>query len=153
MFKAIIYKEWLKIRWGLLAMTGISLLVLVNILLHVSHDIKFEGANGYWAIVIFRGYQFYGSLRLVPLLIGVVIAFSQFLPEILLNRLKLTLHLPARENKLLFQMILVGFTALFILFLFTLLILAVITSIYFPSEVLSSVLITSLPWFIPDTLL
>lgn len=148
MFKAILYKEWLKIRWVYLAMIIVSLLLLLNILLNIAHDMKFVGANGYWSSVIFRGYQFYFSLRFIPVLIGLVIAFSQFMPEILTNRLKLTLHLPVKENKLLFQMILIGFFALLMLFFLILLILSIMTRIYFPVEILSSMIITSLPWFI-----
>ena len=148
MFKAVLYKEWLKIRWVYLAMIVVSMLLLLNILLNIAHDMKFVGANGYWSSVIFRGYQFYYSLRLVPVLIGLVIAFAQFLPEILLNRLKLTLHLPVKENKLLLQIIIIGLLALLLLFSLTLLILSIITRIYFPADILFSMLITSLPWFI-----
>ena len=147
MFKAILYKEWLKIRWIYLAMIIVSMLLLLNILLNIAHDMKFVGANGYWSSVIFRGFQFYHSLRFVPLLIGLIIAFAQFLPEMLMSRLKLTLHLPVKENKLLFQMIFIGFLALFMLFFLILLMLSIMTRFYFPADILSSMLITTLPWF------
>jgi len=148
MLKAILYKEWLKIRWVYLAMIVISLLLLLNIFLNIAHDMKFVGANGYWSSVIFRGFQFYHSLRFVPLLIGLVIAFAQFLPEMLMSRLKLTLHLPVKENKLLFQMIFIGFLALLLLFFLTVLMLSIMTRIYFPADILFSMLITTIPWFI-----
>jgi len=144
----MIFKEWLKIRWVYLATSVAAVLILVNIFLNVAHDMKFFGAEAFWSSIVFRGLQFYDNLRLVPVLIGFVIAFGQFLPEILMNRLKLTLHLPVRENRLFVQMIFVGFVALLILFCFMLLILSIITRIYFPMDILASVLITSLPWFI-----
>ena len=148
MYKAIFYKEWLKIRWIYFAMSAVSLLILGYILLNISHDLKFIKAPSYLYQVIFMGAKFYSIYMYIPLLTGLVIAISQFVPEVHSSRLKLTLHLPENENKILIEMISVGFLFLILLFLFSIIVLAIIVRIYFPTEIVNSVLYTSSPWFI-----
>ena len=101
MIQAIIYKEWLKLRWPVLIMTGIFILLIVKIALSVAYGMRFYEPNTFWNEVIMRGYQFYTDIKYVPVLAGIVIAAAQYFPEISANRLKLTLHLPLNENKIL----------------------------------------------------
>ena len=54
MWKSIIYKEWLKVRWFFLVFTGLGILAIGNIFLKVQHDFKFNDANNYWYYVLFR---------------------------------------------------------------------------------------------------
>lgn len=148
MFKAIIFKEWLKIRWATFFLAVIALFLLLNILLNVSHDMKFMEARVYWYNVVFRQRLFYHGLMYLPVLSGIILALAQFMPEMSANRLKLTFHLPVKENNVLLQMLSVGFVSLISLFVITLLLLIIIVQIYFPKEVLWSVLMTSAPWFL-----
>lgn len=148
MFKAIIYKEWLKIRWSYIGMAAVTLFVLLYIHLKLSHDMKFSEATSYWYYVIFRGIKFYLQFKYIPFLAGLAVALTQFVPEINMKRLKLTLHLPMRENAILVQMMSVGVISLVILFIAAILILSVITLNFFPHEMLGSILLTTLPWFL-----
>lgn len=109
---------------------------------------KFSEATSYWYYVIFRGLKFYLQFKYIPFLAGLVVALTQFIPEINMKRLKLTLHLPMRENNILVQMMSVGIVSLILLFALAILILSVITLNFFPVEMLQSVLITTIPWFL-----
>jgi len=148
MFKAIIYKEWLKIRWSYLGMTAVTLFALLYIHLKLAHDLKFSDATSYWYYVIFRGIKFYAEFKYIPFLAGLIVAFTQFIPEINQKRLKLTLHLPMRENKILVHMMMVGVAALAALYLIALILLSIIALREFPMEMLNSLLISTAPWFL-----
>jgi hypothetical protein len=146
MYNALIYKEWLKIRWAFWGMTLLSLLVLTYILLNVSFDMEYMTPKGFWGYVILLNYPFFTDIQYIPVLAGIVLAFAQFSPEMNSSRLKLTMHLPAKENTLLFQMISIGFFLLLGLFILISILIGAITGFYFPKEVVAFVLNTSFPW-------
>ncbi|MDR3610390.1 MAG: ABC transporter permease [Ignavibacteriaceae bacterium] len=146
MYKSLLYKEWLKIKWAFWGITLLSLLVLLLMMLNVAYDMEQMTPKGYWSYVIQLGYQFFTDLQYLPVLAGVVIAIAQFSPEMNNSRLKLTMHLPVKENSLLFQMISIGFILLVALFVLIAVLLGIITGIYFPSEVVYSALNATFPW-------
>lgn len=113
--------------------------------LALSQAIKFNLENIYWFYVIFRQLIFYSLIKYIPLLAGITLSLSQFIPEVVSSRLKLTFHLPLNENKVLIQKLLFGYFLLFCLFVLLSVLLAISTLTYFPYEVLASVLITSFP--------
>lgn len=148
MLGSLCFKEWLKIRWTYFAMIFLSLLILGYILLTLTHDLRFVNAPSFWSQVIFMGYNFYSLFTYFPLVAGVALAVAQFVPEIHSNRLKLTLHLPEKENMLLLQMITFGLICLVLLYFFSLLLLLIISSLFFPYQVLSSIIFTTAPWYL-----
>jgi hypothetical protein len=148
MYNALIYKEWLKIRWAFWGMTLLSLLVLTYILLNVAYDMEYMTPKGFWGYVILLNYPFFTDLQYIPVLTGIVLAFAQFSPEMTSSRLKLTMHLPAKENTLLFQMISIGFFLLLGLFILISILIGAISGFYFPKEVVAFVLNTSFPWLV-----
>lgn len=149
MFKAFIFKEWLKIRWACLAMLAVFVLMLINIVLNVAYNMRFSEPTSYWYNLMFNGRLFYSGVFIyVPALAGIVLALTQFIPEVSASRLKLTLHLPMKENSILLNMAAIGTTALALIYIFTYIFLSSITLIYFPVEMLWSVWLTSIPWFI-----
>jgi hypothetical protein len=148
MLKALVFKEWLKIRWAALIMLAIFLLAIIKIVLDVSYNIRMYQAHNYWYDLTVRGVLFYHSFYYLPLLAGLLIGATQFFAEISSNRLKLMLHLPVRENALLIFMTAFGIAALTSIFLSGFILLSLITIWFFPFEVLWSVWLTSLPWFL-----
>jgi len=149
MVKSIVFKEWLKIRWAAYAVSLIFLLMLGYIYLNTSYYMRFMAPSEMWYNVVVRAYIYYGNLFIyLPLFAGILIGITQFVPEISENKLKLHLHLPLKENYLLFWMIFIGTALLLIIFIVSFLILELISSLFFPYEVLKSVLLTSLPWFL-----
>lgn len=148
MFSALLYKEWLKIRWTYLSLSVIILISVVYIFLTAAHSIEINGTVAYWSYVIYLKYPFYSDLHYIPFIIGVVLALVQFYPEIDSGRLKLTLHLPVKENKILLQMILIGGCFLIALIAITLLAYSIISSNFFPKELTYNSVYILLPAFL-----
>ena len=149
MYKSVFFKEWLKIRWASMGLLIAFLLMLGYIYLNTSYYMRFIEPNGMWYNVIIRGMIFYGDWFVyLPLFAGLLIGVTQFIPEISSNRLKLALHLPMKENVMLLTMLSIGTIVLFVIFTITYLLLTIISLYFFPLEVLNSLIITSLPWYV-----
>lgn len=148
MFASLMYKEWLKIRWTFAGMSLLFLLVILYIYLHLSYIMRINESYAVWYTVIFRGYQFYNYLLYIPLLVGVAIGIAQFVPESTAGRLKLSLHLPMNDQKMLALMNLFGFSIIWGVYILMVVLLSLITIIYFSTDVLWSVLETTIPWLL-----
>ena len=149
MLKSLLFKEWLKIRWASAAVLLVFLLMLGYIYVNTSYYMRFIEPTGMWSNVIIMGMIFYGGLYIyLPLFSGILIGITQFVPEISANRLKLTLHLPLKENTILLSMLSTGTLTLLIIYIISYIILSMISIHFFPVEVLYSMIITSLPWFV-----
>jgi hypothetical protein len=150
MWKSVVYKEWLKIRWFTLVFTGLGLLAVGNLFLKVQHDFTFSTAPGYWYQVLFQNHQFfnYGLFKFIPSLGALAIALAQYFPETVNKRIKLTFHLPINENNVLLIMMLTGATCILAAYLVMGLTFTAFCSLYFPSEITEALLISILPWFL-----
>jgi hypothetical protein len=148
MFRAIMFKEWLKIRWVAAALLAISLILMGSIALTVNRDMTFNSPISVWSAVVFLGYQYYGSLRYLPLLIGLAIAAAQFVPESASGRLSLSLHLPMRENGIMLRMLATGAMVVAALLCLLLLLLWGISAWFFPWEISRAALLSATPWML-----
>ncbi len=148
MYKSLAYKEWLKIRWAVLGALIVELAVLTGLFIHLRAIIEFNKANGVWTYIVFKDYMFFDQIKYIPLLVGMAVAISQFYPEIQSSRLKLTLHLPLKENNTLLFMVLVGFIQLLILFIIFFVILYSGSTLVFPAQITYAMFLTSLPWIL-----
>lgn len=149
MIKALIYKEWLKIRWILLASMAVFLIEFLHIAMTTGYNMRNAGAEQVFYYFTIRQMIFYGGILVyIPGLAGIVLAFGQYLPEISASRLKLTLHLPLKENKILIYMNLIGTISLLIIFMLMYFVFSMIVLYFFPAEILISAIKTSLPWFL-----
>lgn len=148
MVKSIFYKEWLKIRWALLAMGIIFAGGLIYIFASVGHTYRFIEAPSYWYNIIFRGIKFYTTLQYLPLLAGLVVAAVQFVPEIQRKRIKLTFHLPVDEYNVLLAMAGIGYVSLLLIYIVSALIFMIGGYAYFPSDIVHSAIGTILPWYL-----
>ncbi len=146
MVQALFYKEWLKVRSAFFVLLAIYVVIVIKIALEISYQIRFAEANNYWYRVIVMGEFFFNDLRFFPALIGLVIAFAQYMPEIDSSRLKLTLHLPLKEDHILLFMVGVGSLVLISLNLLGLGLFSIVTARIFPWEMLLNTWITILPW-------
>ncbi len=147
MLKSLIYKEWIKIRWLALAILVAGILMQINIFLKVRHDIIFVDAANYWYSVLFRNYQYFGSLKFLPLIGGLGLAIAQYFPETVNKRIKLTFHLPVDEDEILIKIQTFGAMSLIAIFLLLGLFFFVGSSIFFPAEIIIPALLSSAPWF------
>lgn len=145
MIKAIFYKEWIKTRQLILLLCAIFFALLGYTWLNISSDFRSNGAVEIWGAAISAKYSLIPSiLYYFPLVCGALIGLLQFSSEITNKRLKLTLHLPIKESRVMAALYLFGalitLSLSFLLFTISLLIL----SVYFPSEIL----IMTLPYLL-----
>jgi len=148
MIKSLVYKEWLKVRWSYIGLVLLNMIVVINICVSLFNAFKFYKANQIYDGVMSWGYVFYIDLMYIPLATGILLGVVQFFPEINSSRLKLTLHLPMRESKSLLTMQWYGLSLLIAIFIADAVIISILALTYFPSEVVGSFIIMSLPWFL-----
>ena len=148
MIKSVFLKEWLKVRWIWLLALAINLCALGYLLLTIRHQFQVEHSEmiWYWAFELRR--LLFVPFKYVPLLTGAMIAVAQFLPEMISNRFRLSLHLPIRADLLVWSW--VGFGALMggIIMLIDAVGLYFIIAGWFPEEAAVSAVMTAAPWFL-----
>lgn len=148
MIKAILFKEWLKIRWVVFGAVLAVIGFLAYIGLNVRQYFKMNDPISVWVYFVQRKVLYYSILKFIPAFIAVVLAIVQFAPEMAKKRYRLTFHLPYDEIKSLFFMSGIGLILILLVALIMLVGLAIIGSVYFPAEVTHSSLITVLPWLL-----
>ncbi|KAB7530226.1 hypothetical protein F8C76_01575 [Flagellimonas olearia] len=148
MLKAIVYKEWIKIKRVSLFLLLIGVLIVIGIYSNVRHELIIKDAESYWNGILQQRAIWFYVLKFVPLIVGLLIAVAQFVPEIVDKRIKLTLHLPTNEETIVLKMVLFGFFC-------TTLILSVFMGMFlgmgayfFPQEIVWVSFLTTAPWFL-----
>lgn len=117
MNKALLFKEWIKTRWMILLMFAVFALAMGYIALRISSAARNVGMPHLWEVFILKNVVLLDQIKVLPLLAGIVMGITQFIPEMTKKRFKLTLHLPLGENRILFLML--GFGVICLLTLFT----------------------------------
>lgn len=148
MTKAIFYKEWIKTRWYFLLMAAVSISFTAYALLRINRVVTFKGADHLWAILLTRDNTFIDRLSYLPLLGGIALAIVQYVPEMVQKRLKLTLHLPYPQQKMITGMLAAGLAELLLLFALQYIIMYGYMQALLPVELVSRILLTATPWFI-----
>ncbi len=146
MIESIYYKEWYKSRWTLLlillAFTGVILYSFISI----SQNLRVQGINNVWDLIVQKGIYYFATIKYLPLLAGIILAISQYTPEMINKRLKLTLHLPMHESKIMMSMLSYGIINLILIFTLVYAVIYWGTWMYFPNEVASWNTVIILPW-------
>jgi len=148
MIKSIIYKEWLKIRWVIICAAAILFLSVVQIFLTLRHDMSAAEATNYWYNIIFLNLSFFNILKFIPVAVGLSVAAFQYVPEVTEKRIKLSLHLPMKEDRMILSMHLFGTCCLIMVFVLFLLVFAITNSLFFPAELNLAALQTVFPWIL-----
>lgn len=148
MFKSLIYKEWLKTRWFMAGFLLLGMLAVSLIFVKVQHDFKFYEGQNYWNSILFQGFKYYASFKFIPLVGGVILGISQYFPETVEKRIKLSFHLPMDENKILVLMMSYGIIALTAAFLCLFALFTTLSVIFFPQEIVFGAITSILPWFL-----
>lgn len=146
MLKAIFLKEYWKIRRPWFALLMLNLALMGYIYIDTRQLFLLTNPEVVWYRVLHIGQMYYASFKFAPVLTGLLIACIQFLPEMRDERLRLSLHLPISPHRLVLAHILVGLVAGGGLILFDLTALCMITSVFFPKEVVVLTFLTTLPW-------
>ena len=148
MWKSVVYKEWLKIRWFLIGFTLLALLCVGYLFLVVQHGVLFSSARNYWYGMLFLGIRYFSWLKFIPLAGGIMIGVAQYFPETINKRIKLVFHLPVQENKIILMMHAFGTACLVLSYLTVLGLFALLSRIFFPSQMVREAIISVLPWFL-----
>ena len=145
---AIFYKEWIKTRWYYLLAVVTTLCFSGYCMLRINRAIGLKGAAHIWEAMLQRDAIFVDLLQYVPLIVGVLMAVVQFVPEMQRKCLKLTLHLPYSQLKMVATMLLSGLILLIVCFALSFLLMDVYMRTVFAAELKNHVLFTTLPWFL-----
>jgi hypothetical protein len=148
MIKALLYKEWLKTRWVLAVLAVTAILLHLYIFTKIDRAFGIAGKEHIWDIIVNRKQFLFSDLTYFPLFSAILIALFQFVPEITQKRLKLTLHLPLRENTVVLWTAGYGAGLLGLLYIIQLVFFVSGVNHHFPYEIRNSTLLTITPWYI-----
>ncbi|MDR1437036.1 MAG: hypothetical protein LBI65_02840 [Candidatus Symbiothrix sp.] len=148
MYQSIVYKEWIKTQKIIWLLLAAFLSAGFYSFLKIAGEIRLTGMVAYWEAIIQKDTALLPYFKYLPLLGGFLTAIAQYIPELQYKRLKLTLHLPLNENRIVSVMLLYGFSVTGLLILFTLPGLLLGLSLYFPPEIVCAAFWNILPWFI-----
>jgi len=148
MFKATFYKEWIKLRlyWALLLAANLGFAAYLSLRLRAVHE--FNSAVAIWGAWIFKGYLFFDPYHYAPLVTGILIGALQFLPEIFSKRIRLVLHLPLGEERVVAQHLLAGLLLLTLILAPVTALFACTGAVYFPAEFQRNLWLTLSPWLL-----
>ena len=133
MLRAIFYKEWLKTRWYYLVAVLLSLGFVGYVLLNFFRAAGLKGIAHLWEVMLLRD--------------AVFVDLLQFVPEMQRKCLKLTLHLPCPELRMIGAMLLYGGLLLGVLFAVSLGVLFVAFRGVLAPELVRHILLTAAPWY------
>lgn len=98
-------REWQKLRRSLLALAVVYLLTDLYLLLQLHSLIVLRGRSELYSLIVDSGSTFVEASHSLPLLLGLLLSLAQFVPELQQRRLKLTLHLPYPQTRLLLTLL------------------------------------------------
>lgn len=142
------YKEWVKthrIVWLIVLLFAGAMIYSSLTLIQM---LRINGATATWGNVILKDVILIPEMEYLPLIAGSLLAFAQYFPEITDKRLKLTLHLPCKEDHILFSLMAFGNLILTGVFVISMAVLLVIIGTFFSREIVLLNLQTALPWFL-----
>lgn len=135
MIKSILKKEFLKIKLYFF----VSIVFSLGFVIYFGYNLNFsfttvEPESMMWYRLIHLEQKPYDIFANLFLLLGALVAITQFVPERLKNRIKLITHLPISMQKSLFLHIVVGLCIVCILALSLTLLCSFIMHYYYPVE-------------------
>lgn len=148
MLKAIFYKEWIKTRWFFILALLATLGFAGYCMLRVNRVVVFKEASHVWEVMLSRDAIFIDMLQYIPLLVGVLLAIVQFVPEMHRKCLKLTLHLPYPALRMVMAMLFGGVLLLLVCFASNFLLMWAYLQTVLAPELTAHILLTALPWYL-----
>lgn len=146
MIQALLFKEWVKTRRVIILISLLFVALIAYSLINVEQLFRISGAVQVWSTIILKDMPILPSFaQWLPLLAGLLLGISQFAPEMHDKRLKLTLHLPLTEVKIISTLLLFGTAVLLMIFLLSYLILSLLFTYYYPVEIIQAMIWNSIP--------
>ncbi len=140
MIRHLFYKEWIKTRWAFLASLAVGAAVIFYIFTMAENRMTMLGAKGYMLSVLYDDPP------------RIYYSWLQYVPEVRNRRIRLTMHLPADNRKLIAGMSLFGLMLITILNALLFGFFEYENHILFPSEITAPVTATVINWFLASYL-
>jgi hypothetical protein len=147
LLKSIFLKEWLKIRWYWVVALLLNLGVLGYLFVDMRHQFQVEHSEMIWYWAFELRQLLYTTIKYIPAFTGALIAAAQFAPEMINGRFRLSLHLPVRNDLLVWSWVLFGALMSGLIALMDAIGLYLIVAVWFPHEAAVSAVLTAIPWF------
>ncbi len=148
MNKMILYKEWLKTRWTVLGAAVVFAAVSFYCLLNLMKIVEIRSGAILWEAMVEKDAILLNVFRFLPALAGLLLALSQFVPEVLHKRFKLTLHLPYPQNRMVLIMLGYGLVLLTVLFAVQAGVSALVLRGPLVKELVWRIIVSLLPWYL-----
>lgn len=148
MINSIFYKEWIKTRRVLFLAIIVFACFIIYTFINVGQIFRVSGAVAVWTDTMLKDISLLPKMEWLPLIFSILFGASQFVPEMVNKRLKLTLHLPLPENKIMYAMLFYGIICLLLLYAAIYAVLIIGMGMYYPAEIVLSMFKLSLPWFL-----
>lgn len=149
MLQALFYKEWCKTKRIIYILALLFAGIVIYTFIDTDQIFRISGATSVWSNTIMKSMSIVPqTLMWIPTIAGLLLACSQFIPEMIEKRFKLTLHLPMSENKIVFISLLYGIIVLLLLYVITFIALIIGSNIYYPSEIVHLMICQIAPWFV-----
>lgn len=146
-FSAVLLKEWIKLRLLVWVPFLVLIAVLIDVYMRYKGVVASHGAAALWLDLIYKQSIHFVKLKWVLIGGGIWFACLQFLPECSNKRLRLLFHIPVAHQIPMYAMLLVGVSIMALLFLCAYVgLYGVFSRFYFPQELSSMMLQTTLPW-------
>lgn len=147
MEKALIFKEWLKLRKVYAAAFALAAALTVYAMIVINRLITLKGVEHLWMIMLLKDNIFVEILKYMPVAVGIALGAAQMLPEMQHKRLKLTLHLPFQQMRLCSIMLGFGLVLCLSVFVAQWVAVGIFYSRLIPSQLVWRALLTMLPWY------
>ncbi len=147
MERAILFKEWIKTRRVFAMALILTLAMTAYVILMMNRLIELKGVDHLWLIMLMKDNSFIDILKYVPVAVGLAVAVAQMVPEMVQKRLKLTLHLPYPQLRMVALMLLTGLLELLVIYAVQILAIWIYDMSILPVELVGRVLLTALPWY------
>lgn len=148
MYKALLFKEWLKTCRVFWTAMVISVLMSCYAVMEMRPLVESRGIVALWLTMLQKDVSYVSVVKYIPLMVGLAVGVAQMAPELSQKRLKLTLHLPVPTVRLIAVMLGVGIIQLMAIYLVQTAIIAVYDAGILPAELVWRVLRTMLPWYL-----
>ncbi|MDR1525893.1 MAG: hypothetical protein LBS79_11670 [Tannerella sp.] len=148
MYKALFYKEWIKTKRVIFLSAIILPALIIYTYINTEQMFRLGGHVQTWTNVILKDMSVLPEIaKWFPLFTGLLLALVQYIPEMTDKRMKLTLHLPLPERKIVLSMLLYGTVTLLSAYLLMYLILSMELRFYYTTEIIRSMTWLFLPYF------
>ena len=148
MNRMILYKEWLKTRWVLLGIVLVMAAITFYCFLNLTKVVQIRGAEILWETLVSKETVLTEIFRYVPAAAAALLALSQWLPEMQHKRLKLTLHLPYPQSRMILTIAAYGLVILTVLFALQACCSALVFAQWIPAELIARIVRTMAVWYL-----